>query len=710
MTEGVIKPICEVIIAEKKKKYTKNGAKFSCTYNTGYVQIKGNLKADGTYDKLLTIPSGVTLLLPYGNTSSDKNSSGEATLITSSSYQENSTTVLSNRNPDNYRKTLVILDAGVALTVNGTLEISGEISGGGGGYMSGHTGGKYASLTMSNGSSIYINGTAKVYGFIEKVSGESNCNVVVNGSIYQPMALLDFKGGSTMKAIKDSMATYGFAPFQQFCFPNVSAKVRINYSGKLYGWGNLYAGSQQNFTTATIVSNGSGALIQFTDSTFSYLTSEYNPSTQITDLKIYGGAKMNSMSLTVKAFGQTETVNSSDFVFAFSWLYNITLDNNTEDAKNIQSSASYLMPHKYKMLPGSKFIVEAGATLTLENTLSIYTADAYNDTFASDLGAPGLYPEVYPFTSLYAGTELADAMFVVRGKLVANNLGGNVYSDVIGASIIVTGKTVITTFEQTAMRVIYIDVAGTTQAFGGEIVGSQKVTSVLKLIYMSEVDESTIYNEQKAVFPNATFETKTLNDVTNWYTDVEIAWITIEIPTSGLPEGVYITVDSTVLVEDGVFVGMGDAFDSRYNKSSSINVIPGSLITYHLQANHLATTETGTTVKVNAGDIKNANYEYLVEATENALLPNIYVVPVLTLKGYDKLNKCNVTYKNLGSDAYIEIYMEKSASGLGPSVSFTVTATKSSTTGTGTKNGSGLFTAKASTTVKVYENESVTVS
>ena len=608
------------------------------------MQIKGNLQPDGTYDKKLSISSGVTLILPYGNASdaNGRNQSGEATL---NLISDNSSTpnineaqyyVLANTLPERYRQTLVKVCENVTITVYGTLEICGELTGGGGGNMSGHTAGKYASLELMDGAKIESSGIIKCYGFIENSSNANGQVTIDNGGhLYVPFVLVDFKGGTIMSALQDGMSKYGFSPFNQFNFPNVSVKLIVNYGGQMSAWCNLNAGEDGvNHTTGLMVGSTSSAFIQLTDSTHSYLEAKYDPETRITDLKICGGANMNSMSLTVTALGMTKTVKSSDFVFAFSWLFNITLDNN--EAKG-QESASFSMPHKYKMLPGSTFTVERGATLTV-GSFTIYTAESFDDRLGGIYPNTGVYPEIYPSNSTLSGTSLADALLTVRGNLIATNLGGKVYTDVNDATVMVTGKTRVDTYEATVI---------VRPSITGEVTEYQTIVQTLSLVYAG--------NEQKAVFPNAIFTSNTVDNVKSWYTDAEISWITITIPADSLPEGAYIIVDPILIVENGVFVGM-DVYDSRIDGNKTIFVIPGTSITYYLQDNHLVTQSTGTSIEVTPGDLPKQAYSKSYEAVSGMQIPKVYVIPRIQITGYDKLTDYNVTFKNLGAaNCYAEV-------------------------------------------------------
>ena len=603
--------------------------------------------------------------------------------------------------------TWVKLAENVILTVNGTLEISGEITGGGGGNMSGHTAGRYATLELMSGAEIDVSGLVKCYGFIENVEGNANGKLTVNsgGNIYVPFVLIDFKGGTIMSAIAEGMTNYGYAPFHQFNFPNVSVTLKIKYGGKMSVWCNLEAGNQTNFTEGVVVGKDSSVFIELTNDKYSYLEAKYDPSTCITSLKIVGGAQLNALSLTVEG----KTVKSSDFLFGLSWLYHITLDNNSNVIDNYdhacdpQTTATFVMPHGYKMLPGSKLTVESGATLEI-GTLTIYTAASFDDRLGGVYPNTGLYPEVYPSMSSLKGTTISDAWMMVRGHLKVNNLGGNVNTDTGNATVIVSGSSSVTSYEVTTVNKGTLGLAG--------VVGEhQIITRYAKLVYCDSNEKEI--SAVSSIIQGATFTSDAT--VSRWTTDYPIEYITIT-----LPENVHVTIDS--IVKEGANGGLYfDSYDS--SAGGEINIVAGTVVTFHLKANQLI-VPTGAANEyqlASSGDIKTSDYTYEWPATDT-VFPAIYTVPVLTLSGHSGMSSINVTYKNLLSTPYIEVVFTKTHNVAD------VTAIASITIG-GISNGnakvtdysanevsgnkytnSGLTSATVSVTLEVYKDAAISAT
>ena len=267
----------------------------------------------------LTIPSGVTLRLPHGSGSSDYNSDQKSTLT----YDEHKLDAPAETNPSAYLKTYVRLAAGTVLTVNGTLDISGELSGGG--YSStyqdyaGHTARYYALLEMETGSTLDINGTVYALGYIrETENGKSAVYVNAGGSLNQPFVLRDFRTGNYMKAASDNPE---YSPFTRFILMNVSPVTTIYAGGKVIGYANLYAGNMHNHADGVVVGSDTSAFVQLTSGR---LVSKYNIDTEIMDLHFYGGAVLNEFKLSGGLIvGQ---MSSKDFPLAISYHLNIILD------------------------------------------------------------------------------------------------------------------------------------------------------------------------------------------------------------------------------------------------------------------------------------------------------------------------------------------------------------------------------------------------
>ncbi|MBQ9071413.1 MAG: InlB B-repeat-containing protein [Clostridia bacterium] len=395
--------------------------------NGGTVWVLPNASGMGAIciNSSITINSGVTLLLPYGTRDSySKNSSSKATLSGGSDIANESKCT-----------TLVKLAEGITITNYGTIEIAGELSGGGGEkHYAGHTAGSHARLLLSDNASIISeNGSSiKCYGFLYNESSDTTGSSVIiksGATIYQPFILEDFRGGSYMAGINNSISTYEVPPFNRFLFMNVSVPLTINYGGSLIGWANLYASKQQNATDVYMIGSNSSYVIQLTDEG-GYVNARYVPPTDNSTiyhdakcyLDIYGGAQTNAMTLKITlAYILPVEINTSSCYFPISHYYQITL-NKTDS----QTSAYYKMNQNFKLLTGSSLTVGEGVTLEATK-LVVY--EEFIDTFDPDDDANKAYI-LYP--------EKEAAIFTVNGNFICEQFGGKIYSDINGATIKIT--------------------------------------------------------------------------------------------------------------------------------------------------------------------------------------------------------------------------------------------------------------------------------
>lgn len=369
----------------------------------------------------LTVASGVTLSVPYALNATNSS--------TATSTNQELTGTITNQ--------LYINDE-VILNVIGSLEIGGILSGGqGGSNYAGHTCDQYSVVYLGTNAQIMSSGNVYCYGYIEEKTHNNGSKITIDsGNIYMPFILRDFKGGSQTYGLYSAFGSYHSAPFNLFEFINVTPKLRINYNGSLVTWANLYAGDQHNPTSVTMIGNAEGAVIRFTDSTYSYVESKYdktyvNESTGNLNgkinLDIYGGATANSMKLTLKVLG-TITVSTNDIYFPISYLYNINL----RKAEGQTSVAQFALNQRFKLMTGAVLRVNEGARFTA-NDLVVYS---YYDSSSSIMAG-----NKYPIKDI-------PGQFIVNGAFEGVNFAGTILTETnSGATVTVTGNTSITSYE-----------------------------------------------------------------------------------------------------------------------------------------------------------------------------------------------------------------------------------------------------------------------
>jgi hypothetical protein len=206
-------------------------------------------------------------------------------------------------------------------------------------------------------------------------------------------------------------------------------------------WASLFTGSTQsnNTTTETFIGSdkvGTNATILLTKS-YSYLEAKYDPTTEICDLKIYGGAKTQPMTLSVKVSILTITVSTKDCFFPLTYHYNITLcksdltDENGNLLQGADEIAIFDMGQRFKLMTGANLTIEEGVKATFD-TLIVY------ETFVDE----GTYGAVH-----YRYPNLPAAVLTVNGELVCNTFGGKIYSNNEGAKVTINVATSCTSNE-----------------------------------------------------------------------------------------------------------------------------------------------------------------------------------------------------------------------------------------------------------------------
>lgn len=416
----VINPTLKVKAAEV------NGVKYTvedAVAKGGTVTLAGNAFIASN----LTIPSGVTSILPSGDSTGDcATTIGNATKAYGAGSGDYSTTVL------------------YTLTVwgNSTLNVSGNILilgllGHNGVALSGHTSGAHGQLInngtiqLNNGSNLDVRGYVKGNGTLYANSG---------AKVYSPFVVRDFRGGTNTVTVF-CHADAKISPFNQYEMPNIQCNQVFNVGSSHNGYVDLYANSTHNNDITAIIAN-SGAIINLGAN--GKVLKSYNPNLQKTTLTLVGDISLGSLELKVtfkKIIEIEQVVKMSDVQFPLSWLYDINIGDGTT-ATNVNA------PYDYKVLTGCNVTVAQNATLTTSKSVIVY--NTFTD---SDGPAAGT---AYP--------NKPAASFVVNGTYNINgSFGGLIQSNENDAKIIVSSSSTLTVTSKegnsgstTAKQAIYL--------------------------------------------------------------------------------------------------------------------------------------------------------------------------------------------------------------------------------------------------------------
>ena len=340
------------LLSTKTEEYSTPAAFFSAMGSAD----KGTfyLYSDCTMPSNATVPSGVTLLLPYNADDTKGYAKGDTGNAT---YRE------SWSDPSTYLYHTLTIPSGKTLTVNGSLMVGGIY-----GYPDqspqGHTSGAYSQIQLEG--TINVSGTMDVYGLVK---GSGTVNVNNGGELLLPFIFNDFVGGTNSTNMNDA----GIFPFNQFALNNVQAKCVMNYGCTVTGHGLIYFHTLGTFTDkdVTIVSSSEGALVMGAGSK---ITATYDETKKVDVELVSSGGSANLVDfgkLTLEIAGNVTagsikisytiyTFNSGDVVLSVPYTFDAVV-----------KSGTFNVPNKYRIMPGCTMTFEKGSTLNLTGELQV---------------------------------------------------------------------------------------------------------------------------------------------------------------------------------------------------------------------------------------------------------------------------------------------------------------------------------------------------
>lgn len=341
-----------------------------------------------------TIPSGVTLLIPFDSA---------ATL-----YKEVpvATSGGSVSNKNNAYRTLALAE-GAVLNIEGGLSVGGSYKSAAGsstGYMTGN----YGLLSLSEGSSINIKdgGSLYAWGF---VVGSGSVTAESGGTVWEWFQIDDFRGGTATMGMGN-----GVFPFSQYFIQNIEASLTIQAGAKENVYTGVYASSKIN--NASIEFIGDGGMFKLNSGS---ITRTYDGSTDRVTYSVSGDMELNALSLNLAG----SNVNSANYVLPIT--NNISIN---------VASGKATINQDLALLAGVELTVANGADLTVASGKSVYVYDA-DEWTAADYVQGGKFksvPFAYSRTKTRSNSDLVDAKIDVNGTLT---VAGYVYTTTGGANI-----------------------------------------------------------------------------------------------------------------------------------------------------------------------------------------------------------------------------------------------------------------------------------
>ena len=354
-------------------------------------QSKITLATDGSISGTYTIPTGITLLIPFDEA---------GTLYTTAPAPTTS------RAGAKVFRTLTMAEGSSI-----TLENGAAISVGGQYYAAGGSVGKmvgpYGWINMKSGSAITVQSGATLYawGFI---SGSGAVTVESGGSVYEWYQILDFRGGSASSEMGNKVF-----PFSQYAVQNVEVPLTLHAGASETVYTAVYAIRKINPTSIPFI--GDKGMFKLVSGS---LTKAYDGATDRIIYTIDGVAEVNSLNLKLAGV----SVSSSSYVLPFT--NNMTVDLTSGSKLTVNQTAA--------LLPGVEVTIARDAELAVASRKSMYIYDmaqwggycgADDAQYMSVVVAPGRTGKRAP---------LADVKVDVNGTLTA--IGG-IYTTAGGADI-----------------------------------------------------------------------------------------------------------------------------------------------------------------------------------------------------------------------------------------------------------------------------------
>lgn len=361
--------------------------------SSGYVKQLESCTISGEY----TIPSGVTLLIPFDET--------EALYTTTPAY---TTTAEAQKA---YKTLTMAPDS--SITVDG-----GAISVGGKHFTSSgreccKPTGAYGLIKMQKGSSIMLNNGANLYAW-GYITGDGSITANSGANVYEYYQVTDWRGGSqTSNMANNEQKVF---PFTQYYVQNIEAALTLNAGANEYTYISVTAKfvGTKSVTIPFVGSNGLfklGANGQF--------TKRYIPAQDRMVFTISGEASLNSIVMSLAGIA---TFDSKDYVLPINNNVDIVI---TDGTTTIEKDAA--------LLPGVTVLIAKDAELKVASTASLYVYDdaEWSPNYVWGSKTIGICPVSYS-PSGKGSRGIADAKVDVNGVLTVE---GAVYTTATGATI-----------------------------------------------------------------------------------------------------------------------------------------------------------------------------------------------------------------------------------------------------------------------------------
>lgn len=359
---------------------------------------------------------GLTVVLRDARTSVDGCDNSDKVGVPT--YNSKSVTNHIDGDPNMIESTLSV-EADAELQIDGAVIVSGILGSAGQG-LEGHTSGTHSVLSVKGSVTVADGGVLDVRGYVR---GEGTVEAFDGSTVYLPFVVYDFRGGTNTTTVYMKGNVIPFNTYEMFY--NLQVDTTVNYGAKFVAYLDLYASGNHN--TAQVFSvdafengneeesafyrlkEGAKLFIDFVNEKSSFMKIDV---AGYTCVNLIGNITLGELSLKVMGV----EVSLSDVQLAFSHRFKWVIGDGG-------TPTDVVMPHDYKLLPGSELIVKENAVMTIEKSLIVY------DEFTDD--SPKLTGAKYP-------SDMPAALFRVNGTVIFADgaaFGGRIVSESSGAVV-----------------------------------------------------------------------------------------------------------------------------------------------------------------------------------------------------------------------------------------------------------------------------------
>ena len=296
------------------------------------------------------LPSNATLVIPNDITR-------KSAIGTTPSRQNVNT-------PAPVQLVMLTFEAGVNMTVKGTIETSAvNTAANGGSAITGAPTGNFGRLHIVEGSTMTLESGANLncWGY---TTGKGEINALNGSTVREGFQLGYWRGGTATSAMLNNKGTWHAFPVTDYFIQNVEAPITFRPGAQLLGYSGVnvsIVGIQAANNVKLVGTSASMFLMEEADaSEDTYVRKEYDPETDRAIWTVNSGAKIGSFSFSLAG----NTVNSADYYLPIS--NNMTIYVNEGEFTITQDAL---------LIPGAQVIISKLGKLTVASGKRLFVMD-----------------------------------------------------------------------------------------------------------------------------------------------------------------------------------------------------------------------------------------------------------------------------------------------------------------------------------------------